>query len=66
MRCQNLKLVAAKVVTNVENSDSKLAADVILDEFCMDEENDNEDFGKINLSWMLIIQVLMNSIIDTI
>ena len=32
MRCQNLKLVAAKVVTNVENSDSKLAADVILDE----------------------------------
>ena len=56
MRCQNLKLVAAKVVTNVENSDSKLAADVILDEFCMDEENDNEDFLEMNLSRMLMIK----------
>ena len=50
MRCQNLKMVAAKVATNVKNSYSKLAADVILD-----EENDNEDFLKMNLSWMLMI-----------
>ena len=56
MRCQNLKLVVAKVVTNVENSDSKLAADVILDEFCIGEENDNEDFLEMNLSRMLMIK----------